>query len=528
MFPYLKLYRSNNLLSDITINVNNKSYALSKIILAKDYTLTGVSETDFEVYLDYVYNNENFEVSNTTFWNLLNITLLSYVLHELHPKNFVILLRRSIEYELTNFQDIIISTIGVNILFENSNKDYIAFEEMYFREESLLEISLKWVKFDINIRKNYWISIVSLLNWEKISKQYIQDKVLIQDDIFDCDIVSGYILEKLSFMNDTLIEYSEILKDSVIPEANNTWNTVNTKTNQKKISLSNEDISSQVYFSKALMFGGSKRKKDIYMFDSDCLSLEKVGETEQFLQRHRCERISNYVYIFGGYDKLMEGQVSSDFLRYDISNKVVTMLPYKMAAPRYSFASCVINDVLFAFGGKQGSRTVAVTEKFSLEKMRWVKGRCTEAVKDHGFDAIVARNAVFLTPGGLSALIRRYDPREGGISQLEKIPTGRYMCASCKSGDSIIVCGGYSNISRKECHLYDIRNNNWTALSPLPVAVYGARSFFYNDNVYVFGGAIDGTKGTNKIQTLNISTNKWSVLDIRMQFFNDSFSLITY
>lgn len=139
---------------------------------------------------------------------------------------------------------------------------------MYFREvlilvkklalkdslqESLLEISLKWVKFDINIRKNYWISIVSLLNWEKISKQYIQDKVLIQDDIFDCDIVSGYILEKLSFMNDTLIEYSEILKDSVIPEANNTWNTVNTKTNQKKISLSNEDISSQVYFSKALM-----------------------------------------------------------------------------------------------------------------------------------------------------------------------------------------------------------------------------------------------------------------------------------
>lgn len=52
------------------------------------------------------------------------------------------------------------------------------------------------------------------------------------------------------------------------------------------------------------------------MFDSDCLSLEKVGETEQFLQRHRCERISNYVYIFGGYDKLMEGQVSSDFLRY--------------------------------------------------------------------------------------------------------------------------------------------------------------------------------------------------------------------
>uniref|UniRef100_A0A0N5C6Y8 BACK domain-containing protein n=1 Tax=Strongyloides papillosus TaxID=174720 RepID=A0A0N5C6Y8_STREA len=411
----------------------------------------------------------------------------------------------------------------------------ILFRKLALKEdlqESLLEIALRWAKHDADRRKFNWVNIVSLLNWEKISAKYIQEKILTKDDIYDCDVIASYIFDKLTLMSDVKDDINTDLEatvreqiDSII---NDSWSTVVTRVSQKQTPIVNNVLKNGECFSRALMFGGSKRKKDIYVFDSETHTIEKVGETEQYLQHHRCERVSNHAYIFGGYDKLMEGQVSSAFLKYDISNKTITTLPYKMAAPRFSFASCIIDNTIYAFGGKQGSRTVAVTEKFSLEKMRWFKGKGTETVKDHGFDAIVAKNAIYLTPGGLSALIRRYDPREGKIKQLGKIPTGRYLSTSCRNGDSIYVCGGYSNVSRNECHLYDLRNNCWKTLPSLPIPIYGARSLFYNNSLYVLGGAIDEIKGTNRIQMLDIPNNKWSILDVRLQFFNDSFSLITY
>ncbi|MGH2841121.1 MAG: Kelch repeat-containing protein, partial [Solirubrobacteraceae bacterium] len=101
---------------------------------------------------------------------------------------------------------------------------------------------------------------------------------------------------------------------------------------------------------------------------------------------------------------------------------------------------------------------------------------------------------------------------------LRSSTVGRTEVAAARLGHTVYVVGGFAEPDGETSAVverYDLRENSWTQVAPLPVAVNHAAAVAYKGDLYVLGGytAPGGlSEETNALQRYDPQTNAWTRL----------------
>lgn len=99
-------------------------------------------------------------------------------------------------------------------------------------------------------------------------------------------------------------------------------------------------------------------------------------------------------------------------------------------------------------------------------------------------------------------------------------PGLRYGCMSATDGNSVYVCGGFSDDGDHiDLWCFDASTSNWRLLSPddadeAPEARYCSAFAYWNRKLYLFGGRSrrDPKRNFNDLWTFDLDTNHWTML----------------
>ena len=171
----------------------------------------------------------------------------------------------------------------------------------------------------------------------------------------------------------------------------------------------------------------------------------------------------------------------------------------------------LVGRQLHFFGGYDGQRNdIAVHYVMDIDhpELGWHQAAPMPAARNH-FATFVYGGKVYAVagqtlrdPGYVSkANVEIYDPATDTWSFGAPMPKAYTHVASASFlyGDRIIVTGGNDDLGRGHADVfaYDLRDNTWQTLTPLPFGVVGSVSAEVNGSIYVLTGrTVMGLKGT--------------------------------
>jgi N-acetylneuraminic acid mutarotase len=91
------------------------------------------------------------------------------------------------------------------------------------------------------------------------------------------------------------------------------------------------------------------------------------------------------------------------------------------------------------------------------------------------------------------------------------MPTPRTEIAADLVGDNMYIIGGFDKSGRVTdiVEVYNIKNNSWTKVTPIPQPLHHTSAASYNGKIYVAGGYTDSWAPTNKLFIYDPIHNKW-------------------
>ena len=209
-----------------------------------------------------------------------------------------------------------------------------------------------------------------------------------------------------------------------------------------------------------------------------------------------------------------------------------TWTPLQLMNERRSGASSVVyNNQIVVTGG--GQSLFSPMEKLSLNAVHvdpslpWENNPCIRLPAKFGHCSVVC-NGRFIMIGGYYptdgsdsiteiSLVPSYQPTLGlsayyGTSKhLATMPRTRCYHGAAIFGDKILIVGGMeSNLSLQPLRsvvMYDITNNKFQELTPLPYPIYQMATVKWDDdNLIIMGGSLRYHEPTNKVLMYNIKT----------------------
>jgi N-acetylneuraminic acid mutarotase len=185
-----------------------------------------------------------------------------------------------------------------------------------------------------------------------------------------------------------------------------------------------------------------------------------------------------------------------------------------MLAPRYGFATGVVNGVLYAAGGSNNAATLASVEAYDAAANTWT-ARAPMSVPRYA-PASGTIDGIVYVAGGFNAgtvfsSVEAYDPATNTWSARAPMPTPRYGATAGVVGGILYVIGGFGNgVYQTTVEAYDPATNTWSTRAPLSTARYTASAGVVGGRLYVAGGSgAAATVGTS-VEVYDPATNAWS------------------
>ena len=245
--------------------------------------------------------------------------------------------------------------------------------------------------------------------------------------------------------------------------------------------------------------------------------------TQQTPNEVQAEQISTEVAEAGGvegYTKIViaGGRGVNYVEMFSLATK--TWTPLQPMNKRRSEASSVVynNQIIVTGGGDKSVEKLSLNavhvdhsipwENISVELPGIMIGHCS-VVYDGRFMVIGGFNIVAYSDSITEiSLLPPYTNK-----LLATMPRTRYMHGVAIFGDKILIVGGleicFSHSPLASVVMYDITNNTFQELAPLPYPAFGMASVKWNDdNVMLIGGVGDFAQPTNKFLMYNIKTQK--------------------
>ena len=208
------------------------------------------------------------------------------------------------------------------------------------------------------------------------------------------------------------------------------------------------------------------------------------------------------------------GNNSNSVEMFSLATKTWTLLP-PMQKGRGEASSVVHNNQIFVIGGEGKSM-----EKLSLnavqvnQSMQWENIPVGFPGQLYGHRCVVY-NGRMIVIGGYDE--GRYCNSITEISLvppytsklLATMPEGRYHPGVAIFGDKIFIVGGKNESFLRSVIMYDITENKFQKLAPLPYPVQAMATVKWgDDNVMIMGGVDSNYQSLNKVLMYNIKTQK--------------------
>jgi len=194
--------------------------------------------------------------------------------------------------------------------------------------------------------------------------------------------------------------------------------------------------------------------------------------------------------VCGGYDRGECLKTCEVFVPGN--NTWVTQKPMKEARGRVGAA--VVDGVVFAVGGSNGTTELASVEKWVPGEPAWHRVTPMPLARSHA--GICSVEGKIYCVGGWTEQsgtkqCHSYDPNSDTWVQLPPLSVGRYQCGTSPLPDGrIMVLGGgdsWSCLSSVEA--LDLRSPTWYYLPELPSVRRGAGAAFFDNHLWAVGGS---------------------------------------
>lgn len=174
-----------------------------------------------------------------------------------------------------------------------------------------------------------------------------------------------------------------------------------------------------------------------------------------------------------------------------------------MKIPKGGSQSCVINNMIYVFGGCDSSMTTLNSaEAYNTKTDEWLD-LAPIPIDVYESNAEAIHNKIYLTGGWRKTETTwittdanfEYDPIKDNWKNKKECPVITGTNTSCVLNNKLIILGGLKNFAdkdtsgQKQALVYNSARDKWTSL---PNMLYkrgeGASANVYNNKIYVFGG----------------------------------------
>ncbi|VEN55814.1 unnamed protein product [Callosobruchus maculatus] len=227
--------------------------------------------------------------------------------------------------------------------------------------------------------------------------------------------------------------------------------------------------------------------------------------------KERCPNIPRVIYIAGGYYRQ-----SLDILEgYNVDEKVWTKLD-RLTVPRSGLGGAFLKGTFYAVGGRNNSPGNSYdsdwVDKYNPIKDHWRP--CSPMSVPRNRVGVAVMDGLLYAVGGSEgskyhSSVECYDPEADKWTMIKPMHFKRLAVGVGVVNRLLYAIGGYDGIERHssvEC--YHPENNEWTMVSPMHEPRSGAGVAAVNQYIYVVGG-YDGKKQLNTVERYDTEKDLW-------------------
>lgn len=266
----------------------------------------------------------------------------------------------------------------------------------------------------------------------------------------------------------------------------------------------------------------------VVVFETDITSSTLVNQKElatlpTALSHMQVVVFNDFLFILGGCTtQCAHGESAvNTVMRYDPRFNTWFQAAPMLNKRAYFFAG-VLNNRLYAIGGKHKDGSLASAEAYDAERNLW------EPIQPMPFAYHAHAGAVYgdfiFVSGGYSNNhftpdLQRFDPHAHHWEDMSPMLTPRGWHVSCVTQGKLFVFGGCNlnanqqalPVLQSEC--YDPVTDQWTIISPLNLSHKEASCIVYQEQIYVLGGYNVQTKtGQKMVSRYDIYTGTWETI----------------
>ena len=185
-----------------------------------------------------------------------------------------------------------------------------------------------------------------------------------------------------------------------------------------------------------------------------------------------------------------------------------------MPTARAGLGVAVVNEKIFAIGGRNQSSTLASNEMYDPFTNNWTVLAPMPTPMSY-FGIGVCQSKIYCI-GGSNGSNQVYDPQTNTWTTKASMPTSRSQLQANVVNGKIFLVGGLlpnsvaaPNITNAN-EAYDPTTNTWSEMAPIPTAVFNYASAVVDNKIYVISGYY-AKEPTNLTQVYDPKTNIWTL-----------------
>lgn len=208
--------------------------------------------------------------------------------------------------------------------------------------------------------------------------------------------------------------------------------------------------------------------------------------------------LNGKIYVVGGFVGSNHSGVNDSVFEYDPASDTWRELP-PLSSPRGSVAVAAVAGKVHALGGRKNETDVVTThEVYDPSTGKWQMAAPLPKGRDH-MAAVEVDGKIHLVGGRFGAnedmtgLHEIYDPVTDKWTSAPPVPTPRGGGAGTLFEGMIVFLGGEDDKrTYDEDEGFDLRNNRWVRLAPMPTGRHGFGAAALGKTLFIASGA----KGT--------------------------------
>jgi N-acetylneuraminic acid mutarotase len=239
------------------------------------------------------------------------------------------------------------------------------------------------------------------------------------------------------------------------------------------------------------------------------------------------EVVNGILYAIGGFSSCCGpngpfGALATVEAYDPATNTWTTKTP--MPTARGALAASIVNGVIYAIGGGNGSTVFATVEAYDPTTNTWnTKTSMPTPRAIHNGTGVV--NGIIYAFGGIDICCpgiglntaEAYDPMTNTWTTKTPMPTARFDQPTAVVNNVLYVVGGTESccpeVNTATVEAYDPKLDPWTTKTPMPTARGGLATAVVNGILYAMGGNVDSCCPENvtaTVEAYNPTTDTWT------------------